>query len=109
MQSNAFMETRAFIDNEGNAINSGSPKPSDGRPYSDRSFFFGCLKTKMEVRRYRNRREYGGLQKLERAWRLFGVCMFRQVIDTEEVPAWAEIQAGALGSTEWRSRFAEYL
>ena len=63
----------------------------------------------MEVRRYGNRREFGSLQKLERAWRLFGVCVFRQVIDAEEVPAWAEIQTGALGSTEWRSRFAAYI
>jgi len=94
---------------QANSFNLGSQEASSGLPHPDRSFLFGCLKTKMEVRRYGNRREFGSLQKLERTWRLFGVCVFRQIIDTEEVPAWAEIQAGALGSTEWRSRFAAYI
>lgn len=75
----------------------------------DRNFLFGGLKTKMEVRRYGTPREYGGHQRLERAWYLMGLCVWRQVIDTEEVPAWAEIQLGALGSTEWRSRFSAYM
>lgn len=103
MQANDFSEGK---DSQVNAFDLGSPPSSIDRPLPDRSFLFGCLNTKIEVRRYGNRREFGSLQKLERAWRLFGVCVFRQVIDTEEVPAWAEIQAGALGSTEWRSRFA---
>lgn len=90
-------------------FNFGIQEPSSGRPLPDRSFLSGRLTAKMEVRRYGNRREFGSVQKLERAWRLFGVCVFRQIIDTEEVPAWAEIQVGALGSTEWRSRFAAYL
>ena len=67
------------------------------------------LSVSVEVRRYSFRREFGGVQRLERAIRLFGVCVWRTVIDEENVPAWAEIQAATLGSTEWRSKFAEYI
>jgi hypothetical protein len=60
---------------------------------------------KMEIRFYRHRTEYGGVQKLEQAYYLFGFCVWRTVLDEEEVPSWAEIQVGTLGSTSWRSKF----
>jgi hypothetical protein len=62
--------------------------------------------TSMLVVRFpRDPRRFGGTQYLLRQWRVFGVLVWTQVVDTEEVPAWAEIQLGALGSTDWRSKF----
>lgn len=33
----------------------------------------------------------------------------RRVLDREVVPEWAQIESGCFGSTEWRSKFAEYI
>lgn len=67
------------------------------------------IDTKMEVRRYRNPHEWGSIQKLERATYVFGKCVYRKVLDEEEVPSWAEIQKGSLGYTDWVSKFSDYI
>jgi|JI9StandDraft_2_1071091.scaffolds.fasta_scaffold303453_1 hypothetical protein len=67
------------------------------------------LTASMTVRRWSSRTEFGGIQKLLKEWRLFGIKVWTAVLDEETVPAWAEIEIGALGSTEWRSKFAEFI
>ena len=67
------------------------------------------LTTTMRVQRRSYRKEFGGFQQLLKEWRLFGVNVWTTEVDREDVPAWAEIQLGALGSTEWRSKFAAYI
>lgn len=61
------------------------------------------------VKRYSCRNEFGGYQLLLKEWRVCGIKVWSQEIDREEVPGWAEIQLGALGSTDWRSKFASYI
>lgn len=63
----------------------------------------------MRVRRYSRRHEFGGYQILLKEWRVCGVKVWSQEIEREEVPGWAEIQLGALGSTDWQSKFASYI
>lgn len=65
------------------------------------------LTQKLEVRRYSSRRTFEGVQQLERRWYLLGCCIWSSVLDSEEVPQWAAIQKAALGSTDWRSKFAD--
>lgn len=48
-------------------------------------------------------------QRLVKRWNLFGVCVWKKVLDSERVPAWAVIQEGCLGGTDWRSKFVAYL
>lgn len=67
------------------------------------------LTSRTEVLRYTKRYAFGGEQRLVRRWYLFGLRIWTTVLDTEEVPAWAEIQLAALGSTEWESKFKEYM
>ena len=65
--------------------------------------------TKHKVKRYSYLEGFGGLQKLFREYYFFGLKFWSREIDREEVPVWAEIQLNTLGSTEWRSKFAEYI
>ena len=67
------------------------------------------MASRIEVRRYRRRGEFGSVQELQRRRYLFGICVCIQKLDSEEVPAWAEIQLGALGYTDWQSKFAEHI
>ena len=48
-------------------------------------------------------------QHLVETVRLFGLPIWRRILDREEIPDWALIQIGAFGSTEWRSKFAEFI
>lgn len=52
-------------------------------------------------------RDQGTVQELVRTWRLFGVPVFRRVVDREHVPVHAVIEAGCFGATSWRSKFAD--
>lgn len=67
------------------------------------------LTSRVVVLRYRSRHEFGGVQRLERHWFIFGVRVWRQVLDEEVYPSWADIQRCTLGYTEWRSRFAAHI
>jgi len=67
------------------------------------------LTSSTKVLFYRYRKDFGGVQRLVRVWRLFGMKVWTTVIDEEEVPAWADIESGALGSTNWRSKFYDYI
>jgi hypothetical protein len=52
---------------------------------------------------------YGSVQKLERHWFMFGLKIWTSVIDHETIPEWACIQVATLGSTDWKSKFKEYI
>jgi hypothetical protein len=66
------------------------------------------LKTIHRIRRW-TRRDFTGLQKLERVTLLLGVAVFIWEVDREDVPAWATIQQASLGCTDWQSRlFHQY-
>jgi hypothetical protein len=67
------------------------------------------LSSTMVVKRRNHRTEFSAIQVLLREWRLGGLTVFTEEIDREEVPAWALIQVGALGYTDWRSKFAEHI
>ena len=63
----------------------------------------------LTVRRWTNRYTFESRQELCRNTLFCGVRIWIRVLDTEEVPIWATIQAACLGSTEWRSKFADYI
>lgn len=46
-------------------------------------------------------------QELTKTVRVMGIPVFRRVLDCEVVPEFALIEAGCLGGTTWRSRFAD--
>lgn len=48
-------------------------------------------------------------QSLIKQWLIRGRVIWKRVVDTEEVPMWAVIESGALGYTEWKSKFAEHM
>ena len=67
------------------------------------------LTTTYRIRRWTNRVDLTGVQKLERVTKLLGITIFVWVLDTEEVPSWAFIQRATLGRSDWESRlFREY-
>lgn len=53
--------------------------------------------------------DQGTKQQLVKRWRLFGRVIWTRVLDEEDVPMFAVIERGCLGSTNWRSKFAEYI
>lgn len=63
------------------------------------------------VQRYSRRGQWphGSYQELQRRFYLGRFCVWTRVLDREDIPAWAVIQVGTLGSTDWRSKFAAYL
>lgn len=44
---------------------------------------------------------------LKRCWMLYGVCVWSVVVDREDMPSWAWIAEGCLGSTDWQSRLRQ--
>ena len=54
-------------------------------------------------------RDQGVKQRLVRIYRLLGVKVWTSILDEEDVPLFAVIQVATLGSTEWRSKFREYI
>ena len=48
-------------------------------------------------------------QYLRKEWRLFGFRVWVKTLDVEDVPVWASVQLATQGSTEWRSKFKEYI
>lgn len=61
----------------------------------------------LRVRRWRCGNKFESVQVLERVtfWR--GITIWVAEVDREVVPTWASIQRGALGYTDWRSKFAD--
>lgn len=53
--------------------------------------------------------DQGTTQKLVKRWRLFGRVIWTKVLDEESVPSFVTIEVATLGSTNWRSKFAEYI
>lgn len=53
--------------------------------------------------------DQGTKQQLVKRWRLFGRVIWTRVLDEEDVPMFAVIEIGCLGSTNWRSKFAKYI
>jgi hypothetical protein len=48
-------------------------------------------------------------QFLVKRWKLGRLTIWKATLDSEDVPAHAWIDAGALGFTSWRSKFAAYI
>ena len=48
-------------------------------------------------------------QRLEVHWFMFGIIIWKSVLDTETIPRWAYYQVVTLGSTDWKSKFREYI
>ena len=48
-------------------------------------------------------------QQKVRITRFLGIPIWTTILDSEEVPSFAWIQAGAFGETEWRSRILREL
>lgn len=67
------------------------------------------ISSEIKVRRYSYRDQYGGIQRLEKHYKVFGINIFTTVLDQEDFPAWAHIQVCTLGSTDWKSKFSEYI
>jgi hypothetical protein len=61
------------------------------------------------VRRWTNRYTFRGRQQLCRRTRILGIRIWTRVLDTERVPAWATIQLGTIGYTDWESKFAAHI
>lgn len=54
-------------------------------------------------------KEHYDRQYLVKEWRLWGILIWRRVLDSEDVPVYASVGIAVLGSTEWRSKFSEYI
>lgn len=63
------------------------------------------MKTLLRVRAFGRRNEWQRTQVLEKVWTLFGWPVWTKEIDREEVPPHVLIEVGALGSTDWRSKW----
>lgn len=50
------------------------------------------------------REDFSGLQSLTKSWWVCGFPIWVSVVDSEEIPSWANIQRATLGSTDWTSR-----
>ena len=53
--------------------------------------------------------DQGTTQTLVKRWRLLGLPIWMKVLGTESVPSFVTLEVGTLGSTNWRSHFAEYI
>jgi len=77
------------------------------------------ITTSIKVERYswirRGRESYGycedkgDYQILIKRWKLGGIIIWTKILDREEIPGYVLIELGALGSTEWKSRFSSYI
>lgn len=63
------------------------------------------MKAHLRVRAFGRRDEWQRTQVLEKVWTLFGWPVWVREIDREEVPSHVLIEVGALGSTDWRSKW----
>jgi len=63
----------------------------------------------IKVLRYTNKKDFDGYQLLIKSFFLFGIKIWTTILDREEVPSWANIQIATLGSTDWKSKFKEYI
>lgn len=62
------------------------------------------IKTRHRIMRYRCRTDFRGHLELWKEWTLFGVRVWKRVIDREDIPRWSLIEKGCFGSTQWKSR-----
>lgn len=67
------------------------------------------LKKSFVVKAYRNKNAFEGYQVLLQEYRIFGIKVWSVEIDRETVPSFAYIQHATLGSTDWKSKFAEFI
>lgn len=67
------------------------------------------LKKTFIVKSYRNKNSFEGIQVLFKEYRIFGIKVWSIEIDRENVPSFAYIQHATLGSTDWKSKFAEFI
>ena len=69
------------------------------------------MASRLVVRRYSVRSLWpaGSFQRLERHHYIGPLRVWVTVVDSEDVPPWAAIQLGALGYTDWVSRFSEHI
>jgi hypothetical protein len=66
------------------------------------------IETKMVVKAYIVGKGFDGYQLLTKQYKVFGFIIYSQIIDREEVPSYARIAHNTLGSTDWKSKFAQY-
>lgn len=63
---------------------------------------------------YRGRESYGycedhgSYQLLVKRWKFFGFTVWKKIVDREEIPSHVLIEIGALGGTNWKSKFSKY-
>ena len=67
------------------------------------------IETKMVVKAYSIGKGFDSYQNLVKQYTVFGLVIYSQIIDTEEVPSYARIAHNCLGSTDWKSKFAQYI
>ncbi len=67
------------------------------------------LKKNFVVKAYRNKNTFEGIQVLFKEYRIFGIKVWSIEIDREDVPSFVYIQQATLGSTDWKSKFAEFI
>jgi hypothetical protein len=67
------------------------------------------IKESYRVMSYRSRTSFEGYQILLKEWSIFGLKVWSSEIDREDVPSWVYIQQATLGSTDWKSKFSEYI
>lgn len=67
------------------------------------------IDSEIKVWRYTSRDQFGGIQRLEKHYKVFGIHIFTKVLDQEDFPSWAHIQLCTIGFTSWKSKFSEYI
>lgn len=53
--------------------------------------------------------DQGQRQELVKEYRLFGLVIWTKILDTEEIPMYAQIELGVFGRTDWKSKFSAYI
>lgn len=61
------------------------------------------------VRQWNSLTDFTAVQRLYKVYTLWGFDVWKTETATADVPSWALIQVGALGYTEWKSPFSEYI
>lgn len=64
---------------------------------------------KYSVKRKTNERLNIDKQYLILTFYFLNIPVFRKIEDEEDVPSWASIEMGCLGSSAWRSKFKQYI
>jgi hypothetical protein len=64
------------------------------------------IKSLLRVQAFSQRDKWQKTQVLEKVWTLFGWPIWTKEIDREEIPAHVLIELGAMGSTDWKSKWS---